>query len=83
MLNCLEMTERASDFLEGALPWRVRLQMRLHLMMCRFCREYLRQMNLVVRTLRRLPAQNAAGVKGAPPVGVDERLLELFRAERS
>jgi hypothetical protein len=83
MLNCLEMTERASDFLEGALPWRVRLQMRLHLMMCRFCREYLRQMNLVVRTLRRLPAQKATAMNEEPPVCVNEELLDKFRAERS
>ncbi|MEX2660682.1 MAG: zf-HC2 domain-containing protein [Vicinamibacterales bacterium] len=83
MLNCKEITQRASDFLDGTLPWRDRLEVRLHLMMCRFCREYLRQMNLVVRTLRRLPARKAAGVKGDSPVEVDEKLLELFRAGRS
>lgn len=54
MLNCREITEHASGFLDDALPWRVRLQVRLHLMMCRDCREYVRQMSLVVRTLRRL-----------------------------
>lgn len=75
MLNCREITERASDFMEGALPWRVRLQMRLHLLMCQFCREYVRQMTLVVRTLRRLPGQ-------APSTEAQEGLLVLFRAER-
>jgi hypothetical protein len=41
----------------------------------RFCREYVRQMNLVVRTLRRLP--------GHPPSAeLNNQLLALFRAER-
>jgi len=55
MLNCREISERASDFIDAALPWQVRLEVRLHLMMCRFCREYVRQMALVARALRRLP----------------------------
>ena len=74
MLNCREITERASDFLDATLPWHVRLQVRLHLMMCRFCREYVRQMTLVVRSLRRLPQQ-------APSVDTQRDLLTLFRAE--
>jgi predicted anti-sigma-YlaC factor YlaD len=74
MLNCREITERASDFLDAALPWHVRLQVRLHLMMCRFCREYVRQMALVVGSLRRLPRRE-------PSVDMQRDLLTLFRAE--
>lgn len=75
MLNCREITERASDFLDGGLPWQMRLEVRLHLMMCRFCREYLRQMALVARTLRRLSSPPPAPER-------NEELLRLFRAER-
>jgi predicted anti-sigma-YlaC factor YlaD len=75
MLNCREITERASDFLDATLPWHVRLQVRLHVMMCRFCREYIRQMALVARTLRRLPGQD-------PSPELQKELLSLFRAER-
>lgn len=75
MLNCREITERASDFLDAALPWHVRLEVRLHLMMCRFCREYVRQMALVARTLRRLTSPQ-------PDSKRNEELLRLFRAER-
>jgi hypothetical protein len=74
MLNCREITERASDFLDAALPWHVRLQVRLHFMMCRFCREYVRQMRVVVRSLRRLP-------RHAPSVDRQRELLAIFRAE--
>jgi predicted anti-sigma-YlaC factor YlaD len=73
MLNCREITERASDYLDAALPWHVRLQVKMHLMMCRFCREYVRQLSLVVRTLRALPREE-------PRVGV-QQLVTLFRAE--
>jgi hypothetical protein len=74
MLNCREITERASDFLEPSLPWGVRLQVRMHLLMCRFCREYVRQLSLVVRTMRLLPRR-------APPADVQSGLLAMFRAE--
>jgi predicted anti-sigma-YlaC factor YlaD len=75
MLNCREITERTSDFLDATLPWRVRLQLRLHLMMCRFCREYVRQMALLTRTLRRLPPQE-------PSDELPNELLAQFRASR-
>ena len=75
MLNCKEITERASDFLDATLPWHVRLQVRMHLMMCRFCREYVRQLSLVVRSLRGLPREE-------PSVETQRELLALFRAER-
>jgi hypothetical protein len=75
MLNCRDVTERASDFIDARLPIRIRLEMRLHLLMCRFCREYLRQMALVVRTLRQLPSEQPSEVlKG--------ELLQAFSAER-
>ena len=75
MLNCREVSERVSDFLDGTLPFSVRLQMRLHLLMCRFCREYVRQMALVVGALRRLQRNEPAAEPGP-------ELLAMFRAER-
>jgi len=75
MPNCREVTERASDFLDAGLPYGARLQMRLHLLMCGICREYVRQMTLVVRTLRRLP-------QNEPSAEVRMGLLAMFRAER-
>ena len=74
MLNCREITQRASDVLDGTLPWPVRLQVRLHVMMCRFCREYVRQLSLVVRSLQALPRQKPSG-------NTQRELLALFRAE--
>ena len=75
MLNCREVSDRVSDFLDARLPLRVRLQMRLHLLMCRICREYVRQMALVVRALGRLP-------RNLPSAELQTELLAMFRAER-
>jgi predicted anti-sigma-YlaC factor YlaD len=79
MLNCREITERASDFIDASLPWRVRIEVRLHLMMCRICREYVRQMTLVVGALGRLRGPD--GPVAASPVAASDDLLALFRAE--
>ncbi len=75
MLNCREVVERASDFLDARVPFHVRVQMRLHLLMCRFCREYIRQMSLVVQSLRRLPRQE-------PPAALTVELVEAFHTNR-
>lgn len=76
MLNCREITERASDFLDGSLSWPVRLELRMHLAMCRFCREYVRQLSLVMLSLHRLPRHEVSD-------DTRQRLLALFRAEQS
>jgi hypothetical protein len=67
MFSCKDVTEHASDHLEGALPWRVALQLRVHLLICEHCRRLLRQMRAVsgalgllgvgAATTRRRPAQ--------------------------
>jgi hypothetical protein len=47
MFSCKDVTEHASDHLEGALPWRAALQLRIHLLLCGHCRRLLRQMRAV------------------------------------
>jgi anti-sigma factor RsiW len=55
MPTCRDVAERASDLLDETVPWGTRLQLRAHLFMCRRCREYVRQLALVIAALRRLP----------------------------
>jgi predicted anti-sigma-YlaC factor YlaD len=76
MLNCREAADRASDFVDAALPIRTRLQVQLHLLMCHLCREYVRQMALVARTLRRLPPNE-------PPSDLQAELLAAFRERKT
>lgn len=58
MLNCREVAERASEYIDRELSWRGYLAIRMHLLMCRVCREYVRQLVLVTRALRYWPADD-------------------------
>jgi predicted anti-sigma-YlaC factor YlaD len=72
MLTCRDLTELVTNYLERRLSWRERLQVELHLGMCRDCRAYLHQMRETIRTLHELPPD---------PVRPDvrDKLLERFR----
>jgi anti-sigma factor ChrR (cupin superfamily) len=54
MLSCRDVVTLATDYAEGRLSWQSRIQMRLHLLMCAFCRRYLKQMDLTKSLLGRL-----------------------------
>jgi predicted anti-sigma-YlaC factor YlaD len=72
MLTCKELTELTTDYLEGRLPLSRRVPFSLHVMMCRNCRNYLRQMKITVRTLRAIPAEPV-------PPEICEEMLKAFR----
>jgi anti-sigma factor RsiW len=74
-LDCRELVELVTDYLEGALPPEERLRFELHLEVCEGCREYLRQLRATLRTAGRL-------TEGSLPVGVRSRLLAAFRGWR-
>ncbi|MGH8462120.1 MAG: zf-HC2 domain-containing protein [Stenotrophobium sp.] len=54
MLNCREVNQRATDYLELQMNWRERLAVRMHLLICWTCRRFLRQLDLTRNTLRRI-----------------------------
>jgi len=47
------LTERASDLLDGGLPLRARLSLRVHLTLCGMCRAYVDQLRKTRRLLGR------------------------------
>lgn len=55
MLSCKELVARSSDFLDRQLSFRERMAVRTHLLACRHCRRFIRQMRLTQATLRILP----------------------------
>ena len=74
MLTCRDVTEHATDFMEGALPVRTHLAMRWHLFLCRMCRAYLDQLRLTVgllrgRALEGPPAEVEGGIVGLSKEG--------------
>ncbi len=73
-LTCREVTERASELLDGTLSPVERLTLRAHLAVCRNCRAYLDQLRRTVASLRTL----------SEPLAEDEaeRLLDRILPSR-
>lgn len=63
MLNCRQVAERASTYVEHESSFVERLEMRLHLLMCRACGRYVHQMALTRDAMRTLA--NEADVSSA------------------
>jgi predicted anti-sigma-YlaC factor YlaD len=62
MPSCREMSELATDYMEGALTWRQWLAARRHLLLCSMCRAYYDQLAKLTKLLRggTLPGPDAA-----------------------
>jgi len=53
MLKCQHVEQRADALVDGErLPLGERLALRMHLIICRHCRRYVRQLHALVRKLR-------------------------------
>lgn len=75
MTTCREFTEVITDYLEGPMRLAQRMRSFMHLLRCRGCRAYLRQMRVMVGTLGRLPDDPM-------PTELRDALLRRFRAMR-
>jgi predicted anti-sigma-YlaC factor YlaD len=54
LVSCREIVELVTDYLEGSLDRRARLDFEEHLAACPPCREYLTQMRTAIRLAERL-----------------------------
>lgn len=52
MLTCKEVTHLISESLDRDLPLRQRMAMRLHLLMCKFCLRYKKQLLFIRDAIR-------------------------------
>jgi len=81
MLSCKDVTRLISDSMDRSLPLGKRIGVRLHLMICRFCARYERQLLLIRETLRRIadpPEPPAALSPDALSPEVRERILRAL-----
>ena len=69
MLSCKEATQLVSEGLDRELPFWRRLGLRLHVVMCRGCSRYTRQ----IKALNRLISDHYAG---DPPAEVSEQVSQ-------
>ena len=76
MLSCKDVTKLVSESMDRTLPLGKRVGVRLHLLICKLCRRYERQLLLIRETARRLAAIED------PPVLSAGELLSAEARER-
>ncbi len=72
MLRCKDIYARATEYQERQLSWGHRLKFRLHLAMCRACRDFVAQMERTRGLLREIG-------RGEPSSPEENDLVELLR----
>jgi hypothetical protein len=78
MLSCRDVTRLISESMDHSLPLGKRIGMRIHLLMCKFCARYERQLLLIRDTARRLGA-----IEPEPGLFARETLSEEARGRIS
>lgn len=68
MPTCRDVSELATEYMEGALPLRDSLGVRFHLSRCVACRTYMTQLRKTVALLRGRPLGDA-------PAGLADRVV--------
>jgi hypothetical protein len=78
-LTCEEASAMASRRLDMPLSVGQRCRLGLHFAICKWCRRYARQIELLRRAMRRLAEPPAAGVAAVLPAGARERIKAALR----
>ncbi|MDN7139266.1 zf-HC2 domain-containing protein [Pseudomonas sp. JQ170] len=74
MLSCKDLVARSSDYLDGQLALGETLLAHQHLLFCKNCRRFIKQMRLAQATVKALPE--------APVDDADEIVQRLTDAHR-
>ena len=79
MLRCREMSKLVSESMERDLPLRQRIEVWMHLMMCRLCSGFARQMQLLRRAVRENP-ERLGPEESAPEARLSEKARARIKA---
>jgi predicted anti-sigma-YlaC factor YlaD len=74
-MNCKDVTEFLSDYLDGELPLRQRLTFKLHLLLCRDCRRYLHSFATTIKLTRSLGVRTADEENSPIPEALVQAIL--------
>ncbi|MFZ0827630.1 MAG: zf-HC2 domain-containing protein [Verrucomicrobiia bacterium] len=80
--NCKAATRLQSDALDRKLPLRQQMGLRLHLLLCKWCRRYGKQLNFLRRVVREHPDELAGPVPQGLSAEAQERIRQKLRANR-
>lgn len=72
MLNCKEVSFKVSESLDRKLPLLQRLMIRIHMMMCRYCARFQRQL-LLIREMARYAQPMKEPINGSATLSTDAR----------
>lgn len=78
ILNCRETTEAVSLSMDEELPMKEIIGAYLHLAICKWCRRYKKQVNLLERTLKIYPEEILAGGEQSLGPEARERIKSLL-----
>src|SRR5689334_15809724 len=80
--SCQDMTRLLSEAMDSPLPLRIRIKMRLHFLICKWCERYKNQLLFLRQALRRSPDEvrsEAAGSSAALSAEAKDRLKQIIR----
>lgn len=82
---CKEMTRLLSESMDRSLPLMIRVTMRLHILICKWCKLYQHQLLFVRNAVQHYP-EKVNGSDTFPPTGLsseaEKRLKEALRQRR-
>lgn len=81
--TCREMTRLLSDAMDRPLPWKTRVKMRLHFLICKWCERYKMQLRFLREAVRRHPEQISSDDVTTPTLSSDakDRLKSRLREQ--
>lgn len=82
MLSCRDVTQLISRSMDTSLPVGERIGVRIHLLICRFCARYEKQLHLIRETVRQIVAagETPEGPSAEPlSEGARERIRAALR----
>ena len=83
MLSCKDVTQLISRSMDASLPIGKRIGLRIHLLMCRFCARYEKQLLLIRETMRMIVAaeeQSGGPFREALSVEARERMKQSLQS---
>ncbi len=79
MLRCREISKLVSESMERQLPLGQRMQVRMHLMLCRLCAGFARQTGLLRRAAKQESERSVADVS-TPGATLSQKARERIKA---
>ena len=70
MLNCKELSQLASEHIDGKLSIYMQMKVRMHLFMCHDCRNYIDQFRLTIKSLRQLTIRSPGNLSADKQVKI-------------